>query len=396
VLDAALSIGGVLVDPEGHPIQGAKVRLIVRCKTPPGINFAQDMSSMPEITSDAEGKWRCDNVPVSASDVYVEINHPEFQPLQRTLGRNGFGIPPGAQPTTRIEVPRGIDVAGEVTDESGGPIRGATVRAKSVYTNFDVRETKTDEHGRYKLIACAPETARVLVQAKGRAIDMKPVAVGAGMEPVNFAMKFGGKVRVRVEDEKGNPIPKADVRLDKWRGEYQLFAFAKVDRSAGANGVWEWDEAPFDEFTVGIGRPDGMSLNNQPLLARNEEYVFRCPSALEISGSVVDAETKQPVKAFRVVSGSRYATNLFWDRQDSYVATDGRYLFTDRLDALGHLVRIEADGYQVATSRDIKNDEGKVRVDFELKSGKDISATVLTPDGRPAVGAKIALGIADS
>src|SRR5690606_5076715 len=60
------------------------------------------------------------------------------------------------------------------------------------------------------------------------------------------------------------------------------------------------------------------------------------------------------------------------------------------------LVQIEAEGYQVAISRDILTNEGKINVDFELQPAEDIAATLLTITGQPAAGAKIALGVAGS
>ena len=59
-----------------------------------------------------------------------------------------------------------------------------------------------------------------------------------------------------------------------------------------------WNEAPLDEFQADICRPDGMQLTGQPLIAREEEYVFRVPAALVVSGKVVDAVTKSRSKHF--------------------------------------------------------------------------------------------------
>ncbi len=61
-----------------------------------------------------------------------------------------------------------------------------------------------------------------------------------------------------------------------------------------------------------------------------------------------------------------------------------------------HLIRIEADGYQAAVSRDIKINEGTIAIDFELKRGNNVAAKVVTPQNLPAVGAKVALGVAGS
>jgi hypothetical protein len=65
-------------------------------------------------------------------------------------------------------------------------------------------------------------------------------------------------------------------------------------------------------------------------------------------------------------------------------------------DSFAHLVKIESSGYLPAESRDIKSDEGKISLEFALKKGRDIAATVLTPQGAPAAKAQIAMGIAGS
>jgi hypothetical protein len=59
-------------------------------------------------------------------------------------------------------------------------------------------------------------------------------------------------------------------------------------------------------------------------------------------------------------------------------------------------VRVEADGYQRAQSREIKSDEGNVTIDFELEPGENVNVTVMAPNGAPAAGAKAALGVAGS
>ena len=47
-------------------------------------------------------------------------------------------------------------------------------------------------------------------------------------------------------------------------------------------------------------------------------------------------------------------------------------------------------------SRDIKSNEGSVTIDFQLQKGKDVKAVVLMPDGKPAKGADVALGVPGS
>ncbi len=128
-------------------------------------------------------------------------------------------------------------------------------------------------------------------------------------------------------DEKGNPVPKARIFFQQWRVPFfKYFEFDHVSQYADQNGIWVWNEAPLDEFKADICRPDGMQLPRQSLIARAEEYVFRVPGALVVSGKVIDAVTRKPIPEFRVVPGG--ADNqqaIFWNRTESFIATDGHY-----------------------------------------------------------------------
>jgi beta-lactamase regulating signal transducer with metallopeptidase domain/protocatechuate 3,4-dioxygenase beta subunit len=394
-LDAGWSVGGVVVDGAGQPVEGAKVYPSVEYKKRPGDTSQLGVGS--RIVTDADGQWRFDNVPASKSDVHVTVNHPDYGPLRRRLPRNGFEVKRDAKPTARIELKRGLTVTGMVTDESGKPIVGALIRTKF---HNDIREARTNDQGVYHLVGCEPRMARIVVSAKGRATDMQEVRVDPDMAPVDFSMKPGGKIRIRVVDEQGKGIPKTRIFFQRWRGSIDYFEFDHVSRYTDKNGVWEWNEAPLDEFKAEICRPGGMQLLRQSLIARDKEYVFTPPRALVVSGTVIDAVTKEPVKRFRVVPGVRnqpaQQPGDSWSLHDSYVAMDGKYRIVRSRTAPVHLVRIEAKGYKVAISRDIKTDEGEVNFDFKLQPAKDIAVNIVTAAGKPAAKAKIALGVAGS
>ncbi|WP_422931961.1 carboxypeptidase regulatory-like domain-containing protein [Singulisphaera sp. PoT] len=391
-LDAAWSVGGIVVDADGKPVEGVEVDPFIEAKKRPGMT-RQGLGGSATRT-DASGKWHYDGVPDSLSLVHFDFNHPSFKPLRSNLSRAQYGIERGKEPTEKLVMDRGLTVTGKVTDEAGKPIAGARV-----YTKFlnDLRETKTGQDGTYRLDACEASPTRLVVAAKGRATDMKEINVEAGMDPVDFAMKPGGKVRIRVVDMRGKPVPKARIHFQRWRGMIHYFEFKNVNEYADADGSWAWDEAPLDEFKADICPPDGMQLVLQPIIAREDEYVFRTPDTLVISGRVIDAESKKPVPKFRVVPGWQTADGRKgWNRNDSFVANDGQYrIAEDRGENLG-LIRIEADGYEAMTSREIRFDEGAITIDFALKPGLGVSAKVVTPNLKPAVGARIALGIAGS
>ena len=393
-LDEGWSVGGVIVDGSGQPVVGVKVRPSVYFKKRPG--DTDQLGVGTRILTDSEGKWRFDHVPVSMPDVHLAFSHSDYAPLRQRLPRNGFEVQLDRAPAGRIELNKGLTVTGTVTDESGQAIRGALVRAKF---HNDIREARTDEHGVYRLVGCEPRKTRVVVSAKGRATDMQEVHVDPAMVAVDFTMKPGGRIRIRVVDEQGKGIPRARIFFQRWRGMFDYFEFDHVSQYADKNGVWEWTEAPLDEFQADICRPDGMQLSKQPLIAREQEFVFKPPRALVVSGSVVDAKTKEPIRRFRVIPGLRNIDpqiRMNWIPGDSYDASDGKYRIRMTHAYPAHLVRIEADGYQVAISRDIMTDEGEVDFDFELQPAEDIAAEILSAAGRPAAHAKIALGVAGS
>jgi len=391
-LDAAWTVGGVVVDDAGQPIEGARIKPSVDFKKRPGDNSKMGVGT--QITTDAKGQWRFPHIPASKPSVYIAVNHPEFSPWRDRLARNEFEVKENQTPAGRIVLDRGLAITGSVTDENGKPVPGALVRTK--FMN-DLRKTTTDEQGVYLLTGCEPRLTRVVVSAKGRAPEVQEVRVDPEMQPVDFVLKPGGKIRIRVVDEQGKGLPKARILFQRWRGSWMgFFEFDYVNQSADENGVWEWNEGPLDEFQADICRPGGMYLSSQTLIARDEEYVFTPPKMLVPSGRVVDAKTKQPIKKFLVTHGvqsSRTQSRILWLTSDRSEAREGTYRLRIARDAPGHYIRVAAPGYRVAVSRKLKNTEGDVKLDFELEPAQDIATTILTPDGKPAIDAKIAVGV---
>ena len=335
-LEAAWSVGGIVVDSEGKPVGGAVVTHVIAPRKRPGDD--RPVVSGAPAQAGAAGKWRFDSVPVSQREVTVEINAPGFMPLRRTLTRGEFGVERGRELIAKIVLKRGLTVTGKVTDEQGKAIPGALVRTK--FTN-DLREARTGSDGVYQLIGCPPRTAKIVVTAPGRATDRKELLIERGMKPVDFTMKPGGHVRIRVLDHEGKPVPKASVFLRSWRSGYSTFEFDRISQPADENGVWAWNEAPLDEFLADTCPAEGMQLTDQPFVARAEEHVVRLPVPLVLSGQVVDAETKALVKDFRVVWGIRNEDgHISWVRGESQVSHDGRYQVRPPRTYFAHLVRI--------------------------------------------------------
>jgi hypothetical protein len=388
-LESGWSIGGVVIDGDGKPVEGAEVSPRIEFKM--GGDIQRQLRASHPIHTDGMGKWRCDWAPASMQTILCAIYHPSFVTNYSELLRSECEIKAGAEPQHKVVLKSGLMVTGKVTDDAGRPIEGAMVRAKLA---SEIRADTTGKDGIYHLRGCEPRAAEIVVSAKGQAMDAKLVTVATDMEPVDFQMKPGGKIRIRIIDEQGRGIPRAQIYFQNWKAPDDFFAFANVNKDANENGVWEWNEAPLDAFVAEIYRPGETSVRLQRLIAREEEYVFSPPRALVVSGSVVDAETKLPIKNFQVVHGvpsGRAAVS--WNRDEIFRATDGKYRIRETYQP-ATIVRVEAEGYRPAVSREIKSTEGNAVVDFELRRSNGIDAVVLQPDGVPARGAQVVLAIA--
>jgi uncharacterized GH25 family protein len=387
-LERAWTIGGLVVDADGKPVPNARVVLQIRWA---GAGY---VAPVDRLWTNSKGIWKFESVPQSMTQVKSEFSEPKYMTANSMLGRAEFEMKPGHEPTGKTTLKMGVTVTGKITDETGQPILKALVRTR---VGQDTRNAFTDKKGMYRLEGCDPGNTRIVASAKGRAPELQQAEIAAEMKPVDFRLKPGNTLRVRILDEHGRPAPKATINIQDWRGGFDFFLFDQAPREADTDGVWEWHEAPAEEMTASISRPDGMTLNNRQLRAGKDEYIFRVPTALAITGKVVDSETKQPIKSFRIIRGSRYidAQQIFWNTNNKVVGADGAYQIRETWEQFAFLVRIEADGYLHGVSREIKAAEGKVEVDFELVKGKDVAAAVLTPEGVPAAGAKVAVVAGD-
>lgn len=387
-LEPGTSIGGVIRDEEGKPIEGVTVYLLV-----PSSDGGNDIERAavwdhPEKT-DAEGRWRCELMPTALDDVWIRLEHPDYisdemygktpkPPMERLRDLTGVMV-----------MKKGFTVTGRVLDTDGKPIEGATVAQGSDRFGSHYPDMRTDKDGRFEFRNVRPEQIVLTVQAKGYAPELQELAPQKELAPVEFRLERGHTLRGRVVDKAGNPIAGAFVASDTWRGHRSLRWRVDTD----AEGRFRWDEAPADEVLIDMGKQGYMIIRRHGLTASDQEHTITMHLPLRVSGRVVDRETSEPIPKFTVCPGIDWGTGgaPHWERERMKSFADGAYAigFTEPYPAL--LFRVEAEDYLPAVSRAFSNDEGEVTYDVTLKKGVGLRGTIRSPDGQPVAGAEVIL-----
>lgn len=129
----------------------------------------------------------------------------------------------------------------------------------------------------------------------------------------------------------------------------------------------------------------------------NDHTVTLKPS-VRIVGSVVDAETGEPLKRFVLIRGAKSddAADIHWHRIHGgpYFITDGSYETEIMQKDLDWRLRIEADGYMPAISRIFRPydpDKGEITYDFKLTKAAPLTGVVLGLDAKPLANADVYL-----
>jgi len=382
-LEPAVSIGGIVHNEQGLPIEAATVEIN---RYSDGEYETEARISIRDYTvkTDKNGKWSCNVMPKELGRFGITLSHPEY--VDDTHARNWqqLNIEQLRAGTLQMLMKKGVALAGYVSDQAGNPIKDASVR-RGEYYKF---KTKTDDQGRFEFGQVDYGTEILTVQAEGYAPELKEIGIRQDMGPVEFTLEPGYSIYGRVVDVNGNPIDEAYVNVDEWRGYSTIEWNTRTDK----DGRFVWDSAPPDKIEIGVSKNGYMSNRDNSLVASQDEYEIVLGPQLKVSGTVVDADTGEPIEIFTATKGIQWqGGSMRWQTGSSFVKdfTDGKYQWEFKTPYPGHLIRIDAEDYMPAVSRVFDNNEGNVRFDFKLAKGRLPQGIVYLPDGEPAVDAEV-------
>lgn len=388
-LEPGTSIGGIVQNEQGEPIEEAEVYLYVPAGPPVGGKIEGIWIHNHIVKTDNEGRWRCDIMPAELDDVQIRLAHPDY------VDNEAYGMT--ARPSIEelrdmtgiMRLEKGLAVSGKVLNTDGQPVEQASVAQGSDRYGSHYPKTGTDVNGRFSFSQSRPGEMVLTVQAKGYAPDLKKITVYEGMSPVEFRLGPGQTIRGQVVDSNDKPIEAVGVTADTWRGHRTIKWSSKTD----SEGYFEWNDAPKDEVLFDMYKKGYMSVRKFSMSASDDEYIVTMYPPLRVSGEVVDADSNEPIRSFKLIPGIKWEKDdrISWEQSRAIKLADGRYEFKFPHPHDGHIIRIEADGYMPGISRVFTDDEGDVAFDFKLKKGTGPGGTAYLPGGAPAAGAEVIL-----
>ncbi len=205
-MERGTTIGGTVKTRDGKAVSGATVIITASAAT-----LAPDWSYVPEVKvpTDAEGRWRYNEMPSGWSSVYIRVTHPEYVPtfMQRDFPTPSDFMLKARKAETILD--KGVALAGRVVDDRGRPVAGAEVALgadrRNRHRNFP--SALTDAGGRFRIGQVPAGTQTVTAQSPRRAPELADVVVAPGMKPVEFRLGPGHPIRGRVVNSASRPRP---------------------------------------------------------------------------------------------------------------------------------------------------------------------------------------------
>jgi beta-lactamase regulating signal transducer with metallopeptidase domain/uncharacterized GH25 family protein/thiol-disulfide isomerase/thioredoxin len=390
-LAPGVTIGGRVLDEQGSPVAGVKIR----------------EQSLDEVTTDAEGRWRMDCAPDNPKATFeLLVFHPDYVSDESWGGLQADADITTAmlrQGTATLKLKHGVSVRGRVTDPAGKPVKGALiVQGEHPYFASTPSEFPTDADGRFRLPAMPPGERVLTVIAPGWAPQLRRVNLRADMPAEDFHMQPGKPIQLRFVDAAGKPVPGVCVHLEGWRGVKSLYndkhpkvRDTKIPDKADKNGVWNWTWAPDDPVKIHchVYPVKGFAPCELEIAGGAPPRMIVLKSEHRITGQVTDAVTGQPIPLFTVIPIDVFRKDWFYaERVNAEVGKDGRLNYLATRTDIPQQLRVEVMGYRTQTGPEFRVGDDTPRTqDFRLRPSGPIAGVVVDAAGKPVVKAEVLL-----
>ncbi len=273
-LTKGTTIGGVVKNEDGQPIEGARVEVDYEsggrgfgAPAPTRYDAWLAYGEAARIT-DAEGRWSLDNVPPGDKvKVRLKLSHADYindkarGGLQKEQNVSAKQL---RNKTATIRMHRGYTVKGRITDPDGKPVKDAVVIwGDRPYWDEGSQEVRSNKNGDYQLPPLAAGQTRLTVAAPGWMPQSKKIDIGPTLATENIKLQPGKKLRIKFVDASGKAVPKVGMQISDWRGSEALYTHRhpnvidlQIPAIANDDGVLEWSWAPDDAVNYQFYKTD--------------------------------------------------------------------------------------------------------------------------------------------
>lgn len=285
----------------------------------------------------------------------------------------------------------GLHITGKVIDVDGQPVSAAKLMFG--YFGSNTRYTTTDSLGHFRLEGL-PERQWThdggffTVYGAGITPYVHLLDEPESIDDLKIQLEAPQFFRVRIVDPDGNPL-RASIQANYMKGKRSLYG-AMIKGVTDKNGEWTWETAPSEPVKFEINGMASMEKRIE-LQATGETHLITLKPALVIQGTVIDAETRQPIPNFTYQAGQLSGTRFSQTGSHVSNGTNGSFTqYFERESRLGHMLKIQAEGY-TTTFMPAETNGGLVEREFALTPSSGIQGTLLQPDGSPAADTTILL-----
>ena len=388
-MEKAATIAGVVRNESGFPVADVAVTIdthdISYETGPDHIAFG---SKHAVATTDVSGRWSLNHVPKTFPKATVYLTHPDYMVTRATILMRVSEATNAA-----LVIQRGGVISGSVTDTNKEPIVGAAVSEFHNY-GYQRKSTTTGADGRFVLSGVKTGNVEVVVQAGGFSPDISSLHL-TNVQEVSFTLGRGHQIHGRVVDQEGNAIPGARVATDSDNQGYRKVPWSTNTDSAGR---FEWDSAPDHELLYAISAEGFAAKRSLRLAPEAEEHEIKLVrpntklESLSVTGKVSDAESGQPIPAFKVWLGGVDRMEEFPSRSSANApGRNGRFevKLAHTLSQPYYRVIVEAEGYAPAASPKIRRMGTNAPLTLQLRRGAELKGVVLGPDEEPVANASV-------
>lgn len=396
-------VAGVVVDPSGEPIAGARVLLRLRWARETAWDPARRGVEVAE--TDAEGRFRIATAP-TRGEVLLRAEAPGLATVEATAALGATDM--------RLVLGAGGAVSGRLRAADGGAVEGGEVR---LFPAAEPRQIQRDEDGeRVGGLAAVPHTAGLFRFPQVAAGMHELVARVPGHQPLvvpGIEVAEGGEVDLgrldlrpeavldgRVLDAEGEPIVGAKVTVEQaWIG------FRSPSLGNRGREVVSDEQGRFRLGGLSEGTPLGVrteaegfvsAARHDVLLPRDEPLEIRLGRGGTVFGQVVDAAgeplagARLEVRIDRTADARRRSTST-WHSAGGETGEDGRFEIAGVAAApLEVLVRHPRRRlWHEQPIGEVGEGERVGPLRIEVPASVEVTGRVRRGDGAPAAGARV-------